>query len=259
MSHTLKTRLFFALSAALGVVILHGISFFTLAVCLYAAGTALIKAPLSVTYSAIILGGLSLLIAAGSGGPALIMIGALLVVLLSESPASRYLFSLCAAAILIEGSIHGLLPLIAALFIASPVNRDKWRTVILAGGAVLLLIITGIPSARENRFIVLQEVLCPEAVVWAMPAELNLGMPELILKAPGKEAVSLRLEVSAGGVRDNDPVGYVTSAGRRIPVYPGENTLIIEDPEFPVSIRISRPWKPFSHPVIHFYSAEATI
>lgn len=259
MSHTLKTRLIFALSAAIGVLILHGFSFFTLAVCLFAAGTALLKGPLSVTYSAIILGGLSLLLAGGSGGPALITIGALMAVLLSESPVSRYLFSLCAAAILIEGSIEGLLPLIAALFIASPVNRDKWRTLILAAGVVLLLIITGIPSAQENRILVLQEVLTTEAVVWPMPAELNLGMPELILKAPGKEPVSLRLEVSAGGVRDNDPVGYVTSAGRRFPVYPGENTLIIENPEFPVSIRISRPWKPFSHPVIHFFSAEATI
>lgn len=259
MLHTLKTRLLFALSASLAVLILHGFSFFTLAVCLYAAGTALIKGPLSITVSAIILGGLSLLIAVGSGGPALIMIGALLAVVLSESPASRYLFCICAAAILIEGSIVGLLPIIAALFIASPVNRDKWRTVILAGGVLLMLIITGIPSARENRFLVLQEALYPEAVVWHLPAELNLGMPELILKAPGKEAVSLRLEVSAGGVRDNDPVGYVTSARRRVPVYPGENTLIIEDPEFPVSIRICRSWKPFSHPVIHFYSAEAAI
>ena len=259
MSHTRRTRLFLALSAALGVLILHGFSFFALAVCLYAAGAAMVKGPLSITYSTIILGGLSLLFVSGSGGPALITIGALLAVVLSESSPSRYLFSLCAVSILIDGSIEGLLPLIAALLIAAPVNSNKWRTVILAGGCIVLLIVSGLPSTQENRFLVLQEVLYPEAVVWPLPAELNLGMPELILKAPGKEAVCLRLEVSAGGVRDNDPVGYVTSAERRIPVYPGENTIIIEEPRFPVSIRISRSWKPFSHPVIHFHSAEALI
>lgn len=259
MSHTRAAKLIFALSASLGVLILHGFSFFTMAVCLYAAGAVLIKGSRAVTYLVVIFGGLSLLYVNGSGGTALLTIGAVLAVALSESSTSRYLFSISAAAILIEGVIAGVLPLAAAILVASPVKRDKLRAVILAGGVSAVLIIYGLPSVQEHRFFVLHENLYQGAVNWPEPAELNLGMPELILQAPGAATARMTIKVSGGGVRDNNPVGYITSDDRRYPVYPGENTVIIDEPEFPVSIRITRSWKPFSHPVIHFKFAEASI
>ena len=259
MSPLLTSKLVFALSISLGVFILYGFSFFAIAVCLYAAGTALIKGPRAVNYAAVIFGGLSLLYAGGSPGAALLTIGAVLAVFLSDSAVSRYLFLLSATAILIEGGIEGILPLTAALLVASPVKREKWRAVILAAGISAMLIISGLPSIEEHRSLVLQELMIDGKVLWSAPAELNLSMPELILDAPGVDASCMTLKVSGGGVRDSLPVGYVSSDDRTYPVYPGENTLFIEVPEFPVTIRISRFWKPFSHPVIHFYSAEALI
>ncbi len=259
MSSILTGKFVFALSISLGVFILHGFSFFAIAVCLYAAGTVFIKGPRAVNYTAVILGGLSILFAGGSPGAALLTIGAVLAVVLSESPASRYLFFLSATAILIEGGIEGILPLTAAVLVASPVKRDKWRAVILAAGISVMLIISGLPSIEEKRSLVLQELMIDGKILWSAPAELNLSMPELILEAPGVDAACMTLKVSGGGVRDTNPVGYVISSDRNYPVYPGENTLFIEVPEFPVTIRISRSWKPFSHPVIHFYSAEALI
>lgn len=259
MSHTNTNRLIFALVISIAVFVLHGFSFFTIAICLYTAGTALLKGPRAVTYFTIISGGLSLLFVSGTGGPALLTIGAVLAVVLSDSAASRYLFFLSAAFILLTGAIDGILPLTAAVLVASVLKRGKWRALILAAGFSAVLIISGLPSVRERPILVLQEVLYQDAVIWSVPAELNLGMPELILEAPGKDPVCMTLTVYGGGVRDNDPVGYVTSDDRIFPVYPGENTLIIEEPEFPVSIRLSRSWKPFSHPVIHFVSAEAII
>lgn len=258
MSSILTTKLVFALSLSLGILILHGFSFFAIAVCLYASGTAFIKGHRVVTCAAVIFGGLSLLFFRGSPGAALLTIGAVLAVVFSDSAASRYLFFLSAAAILVEGRIEGILPLTAAVIVASPFKRDKWRSVIIAGG-VAVLIISGLPSIEEHRSLVLQELMIDGKVQWPEPAELNLSMPELILQAPGIDAACITLKVSAGGVRDSNPVGYVNSADRTYPVYPGENTVIIEVPEFPVTIRISRFWKPFCHPVIHFHSAEALI
>jgi len=254
-----KGKLVFALSISLGVFISHGFSIFAVAVCLYAAGTALIRNHRAVTIMAIISGGLSLLFVSGSGGPALLIIGAVLAVVFSNSTASRYLFSLSAAVILFSGAIEGIFPLTAAVLVASPVKRDKWRAVILAGGFSAVLIISGLPSSEDHHSLVLHESLYEGTVIWPSPAELNMGMPELILQAPAIDAVSMTLKMYAGGVRDSSPVGYVASAEREYPVYSGENTLIIDEPEFPVSIRISRSWRPFSHPVIHFYHAKALL
>jgi hypothetical protein len=259
MSRTHKVKIVFALSASLGVIILHGFSFFAMAVCLYAGGVALIKGTKAATFSAVVFGGLSLLFFNVSEGPALLAIGAVLAVVLSDSAPSRYLFFLSAAAILIDGAIEGMIPLTAAVLVASPVKRDKLRAVILAGGFFAVMIISGLPSIEQHRSLVSQQLLIDEKVLWPETVELNLSMPELILEAPGIDAEWITLKVSAGGVRDSNPVGYVTSAGRTFPVYPGENALIIEEPDFPVSIRISRFWKPFTHPVIHFNSAEASI
>ena len=258
MSHILKSKLFFALSISIGVLVLHGFSFFAIAACLYAAGTALVKGPRTVTYSAFIFGGVSLLFADNSQGSAMLMMGAVIAVVLSDSAVSRYLFFLSAAAILFDGAIQGILPLTAALLVASHVKRVKLRTIILAGGVFAVLIFSGLPSAREQRILVLQEVMSQGAVIWPARAELNLSMPELILQAPGTTPSRLTVTLHGGGVRDNDPVGYITSDDRTFPLYSGENILVIEQPEFPVSIRISRSWKPFFHPVIHFDSAEAS-
>jgi len=258
MSHTLKSRFIFALSISIGVFILHGFSFFAIAACLFAAGTALTKSNRAVTYSAIIFGGLSLLFANGGEGSAMLVIGAAIAVVLSDYAVSRYLFFLSAAAIMIDGAIEGMLPLTAALLVASYFKRAMFRTAILAGGVFAVMIISGLPSAREQRILVLQEVMSQGAVLWPARAELNFSIPELILQAPGTTPSRLTVTVHGGGVRDNDPVGYITSDDRTFPVYSGENILVIEQPEFPVSIRINRFWKPFTHPVIHFDSAEAS-
>lgn len=259
MSNIRTAKLFIALSVTVGVLISHGFSIFVMAICLYAAGTALIKGPRAVTFIAVFLGGLSLLSFGSSQGPLMIAAGAAFAVVFSVSAVSRYCFFLSAAAVLLSGRIEGMVPLAAACLAASPVKRDKWRAIILAMGLCAVLIISGLPSTAEHRYLVSQEVLIEDGVIWSEPAELNLGMPELLLRAPGAEAACMTLKVSAGGVRDSNPVGYVTSADRTFPVYPGENTLVIEEPVFPVSIRISRSWKPFYHPVIHFEFAEVSL
>lgn len=254
-----KGKLVLALSISLGVFISHGFSVFAISFLLYAAGTAFIKGCREVTIIAVVSGGLSLLFVSGSGGPAMLIIGAVIAVAFSDWVFSRYLFSLSAAVILVSGTLAGLIPLAVAFLAAAHLQRDKLRIILLAGGMLAVLMISGLPSMTEHRSIVSQELLIDGKVLWPEPAELNLGMPELILQAPGIDAVSMTLKIYAGGIRDNDPVGYVASADRTYPIYSGENTLIIEEPEFPVSILMSRSWKLFSHPVIHFVSAEALI
>ncbi|MEN8208637.1 MAG: hypothetical protein ABFR50_05220 [Candidatus Fermentibacteria bacterium] len=254
-----KGNLLFALSISLGVFILHGFSFFTIAVSLYSAGTALVRGNRAVTVISIIAGGLALLFVRTGGASALLMTGAVFAVLFSDRIISRYLFALSSAAILFSGVLSGIIPLAASLIAASHVKSDKWRAAVLAGGILGVLIIFGPPSTYIHRSAVSEELLAEGQVIWPAPSELNLGMRELFLEAPGIEPDCITLKVYAGGVRDNDPVGSAISGDRVFSVYPGENTLIIEEPEFPISIKITRTWKPFSHPVIFFEYAEASI
>ncbi len=257
MRTTGKLVLATAVSAA--VIISHGFSFFAIAVCLYAAGTALIRGPEAVTFLAFLAGGISLISFGSSLGPALLTAGAVLAVLFSASAVSRFLFCLSAIAVLFSGTIEGTVPLAAAVLMSSPVRREWWRSLILAGGLMATLLISGLPSNEEHRIFVSEEVLIDNGLIWPGPVELNLSMPQIVLYAPGMDIAEITLHVSAGGVRDHDPVGYAASGDSTFPVYPGENILLIEEPEFPVSIRISRPLKPFNHQVIHFDYGEASL
>ncbi len=257
MQTTGKLVLASAVSAA--AIISHGFSFFSMAVCLYAAGTALLRGPRAVTLLAVTLGGFSLLSFGSGPGPALLTAGAVLAVAFSASTISRLLFCLSAAAVLFYGTIEGMIPIAAALFLASPLSRERWRSLMLAGGLMATLLISGLPSNEEHRIFVSEEVLIDNGLIWPGPVELNLSMPQIVLYAPGMDIAEMTLHVSAGGVRDHDPLGYAASGDSTFPVYPGENILLIEEPEFPVSIRISRPWKPFNHPVIHFDYGEASL
>ncbi|MCD4702252.1 MAG: hypothetical protein K8S24_10395 [Candidatus Aegiribacteria sp.] len=252
-------KLVLAISVSVGILISHGFSVFAVAVCLYAAGTAFLRGQQSVTMITVFLGGLSILSFGGSLGPALLTAGAAFAVVFSVSTVSRYLFFLSAAAVLFSGAIEGIAPLTAAALVAATVKRERWRAMILTGGLLAVLIISGLPTAPEYRFSVSEEVLVENGVIWPEPAELNLGRPRLLLQAPLTDYTEMTFQVSAGGVRDSSPVGHVASADRIFPVYPGENTILIEEPEFPVSILISRSWKPFTHPVIHFVFGKASL
>ena len=259
MSNTTKGKLVLALSVSAALFISYGFSIFALAVSLYATGTALLKGPRAVTLIAVFLGGLSLLSFNSSLSPVLLTTGAALAVAFSVSTVARYFFFLSAAAILFSGAIEGIAPLTAAALTAAPVKKQKWRAIILAGGLSAVLIISGLPLAPEYRFSVSEEVLTENGVIWQEPVELNLSRPQLLLQVPRVDFTRMTVQVSAGGVRDSRPVGYVASADSIYPVHPGENTILIEEPDFPVSIRISRQWKPFTHPVIHFVFGEASL
>jgi hypothetical protein len=133
------------------------------------------------------------------------------------------------------------------------------RCIIVASGISLMVVLSGLPLAHAPSPITSQEVLTGNGVMWGEPAELHLGCPELLLRNRERSVSGLTIRASAGGVRDTSIIGFAISSDRIFPVYPGENTIRIEEPEFPVLIRMSRDWKPFTHPVIHFVSAGASI
>ena len=258
MSHTQTGKLVLALSVAAAVFILHGFSFFTIAVLFYAVGTAFLKGRYAVTSITVFLGGLSIL-SCGSLGPALITVGAVLAIAFSDSALARYLLFLSVAAIFLSGAVECMMSLLAAALAASMLKKEIWRLMILAAGFSAVLIISGLPNPHEYPLLVSEEVLTDNGVTWPWMTELNLSVPELLFMDPGEDITSITLRVSAGGVRDSSPVGFAISADRIFPVHSGENVILIEEPEFPVSIQIYRQWQPFTHPVIHFHSAEASL
>ena len=258
MSRIQICKLVLALSAAAAVLILHGFSFFVAAVFFYAAGAAFVRGQQAVTSITVLLGGLSV-ISCGNLGYALIAVGAILAISFSNSAVSRYLFLLSMAAIFLSGAVEGTAPILAAALAASMLKKELTRLTILATGISAVLIISGLPQPHEYPSTVSEELLTDNGVVWPWMSELNLSMPELLMQDPRKEIASVTLHVSAGGVRDSKPVGLVISADRTFPIYSGEDVILIEEPGFPISIRISRQWQPFTHPVIHVHSAEASL
>jgi hypothetical protein len=258
MSHTQTCKLVFTLSFAAAVFILHGLSFFTTAVFFYAAGTAFVKGQKTLILLTVFLCGLSVL-SCDSLGPSLLTVGAVLAISFSDFSISRYLFLLSVSAIVLSGVIEGIVPLLAAALAASLLKKELWRLVILAAGFSAVLIISGLPNPDEYPLAVCEEVLTDNGVLWTWTSELDLSMPELLIKDPHKDISNITLQLSAGGVRDSIPVGFVISGNRAFPVRSGENIVLIDEPQFPVSIRMSRHWELFTHPVIHVDSAEASL
>jgi len=259
MQNTHSVKIAIALSAGMAVFILHGFSFLTAAVLMYAGGAVFIRCRLAAEAAVILTGGFAVLSIAESTGPVILATGAVLALACSRSAVSRYFFLLCAAAVAISGAIEGMIPLIIALAAAAFMKDAMLRCIILAAGLSAVLLISGLPRSHEYPFSEPRVILAGDTVLWQEPLELNLGSPEMILKYPHMNVTEVTLHVSAGGVRDSDPVGYAYSGSSIIPISSGEHAILFQQPEFPVYVRISREWKPFTHPVIHFRSAEAAL
>lgn len=219
---TNRDRLLLSGAAAAGILLTRGIDPLSVAACFLAAGFLFYSGGRRVLAASVLLGGLSLLVRTDGFAAVLILAAALSAMTASEYIVSRSAFFLSVAGVVLSGSLTGVVPLASR------------------------------PAARHA-----DEYFVRGGIAWDHSDRLDLSTPRLVLEAGDSEPVNIRILLSAGGVRDDEPVGFVLAGDTSFPVPPGEVRIRMNEPVFPVSVVLSRRWKPMNHPVIHFIGAEA--
>ncbi|MFO8183562.1 MAG: hypothetical protein R6U39_05255 [Candidatus Aegiribacteria sp.] len=239
------------------MLLLRGIDALSLSACFLAAGILFYSGPARVLAACVLLGGLSLLVRTDGFAAALLLAGALSAMACSECVISRSAFLLSVAAAILSGSLTGLVPLgiaaAAAVFPAASINRSAF----IGAGLAASVAAGGIPLASPPAARRAEEYFVRGGIAWEHSERLDLSAPALVLEAGEAEPADLRILLSAGGVRDDEPVGFVMAGDTSFPVPSGEVRIRMNEPVFPVSVVLSRRWKPMNHPVIHFIGAEA--
>jgi hypothetical protein len=209
--------------------------------------------------ASVLFGGLSFL----SGDPALsavlILTAPIPAMIGSRGKLSRVFFLASGVTAVLTGDIPGSIPLIPALLVCAFLPGAFTRGLAAAAGILLMVLLSGLPGPASRDYAYASGVIDGTVVRWEYEESVDLSNPVLILRSGDIQVRRLSIMLSAGGTRDPLPVGEVVSGTSILPVMPGDNSLEIHRPVFPVRIAVSRRWSPFNHPVIHFIDAEARI
>ena len=250
MSAIRPERLLLIGLASAAVLLLRGISGFTVSWVLLFMGISFVNKQNNITCISIIAAGISLITGDANAGAALILTGSIFGIVGSNSLISRIAFFASFSVILIEGSITGLIPLFVASIPAFLFKCTKWRFIALSGGIVAGLLICGLPVASTYGLLVNNEILSENAVIWPNPVSANLNHPVVLLEAENIDNTDMVIEISAGGVRDTSALGVLETGGQTHRIMPGRNLFRLREAASPIVIKLTREWQPFNHPVI---------
>ncbi len=255
MSVIRPDRLLLAGFASAALLILRGISGFTVSWALLFIAISLVKKQNRITFISLLFAGISLITGDVNAGTALVLIGSLFGIAGSDSLLPRVAYFASFSVILIEGSITGILPLFILSFPALLFRKDRWRYFAMAGGIIAGLLICGLPEALTYRVLAHDEIISENAVNWPDPISANLNHPVVMLEALNIDNADLLIEIEAGGVRDSSPMGVIETGEQTHQIMPGSNVFRIREASFPAVITLTRKWQPFNHPVIWIQKA----
>ncbi|MBN2607630.1 MAG: hypothetical protein JXA64_00830 [Candidatus Fermentibacteraceae bacterium] len=239
--------------------LLRGPSLLAGSACLLTAGLLTYRGVRIALVAALFLGGLSLMARRPSAMAALLITGSMIAMAGSDRIISRVLILASTGLTFASGALDDLLPLVPAVLAAAFLPGARRRGAVEGAGLVLMLLAAGLPAASDRNVARGWERIEGGTAEWTHDEPLDLATPVLVLDAGEERFQHLSLTMSAGGTRDRLPVGMVVSGDSTLPVMPGDNTLEIDHPDFPVTVLLTREWKPFNHPVIHFIRAEAGV
>jgi len=201
---------------------------------------------------------LSICVAAarGFGFPAAAWAAALLPVAFAPGkvdPGPVSVIFLGIAAVTPGSGLFTVLVAVSALLVVWHSKGILWRgagtlsTVICAG-----LLLFGPPEAEPYGIPPAQETHKEAATIWEHVPSLDSASPSVYFRTGG--GGTFLISVEAGGIRDTDPVGTIRAGDREIRIQEGESTHKIElcASDSSVVVEMTRSWRPFEHPVIHF-------
>jgi hypothetical protein len=160
---------------------------------------------------------------------------------------------LCIAAVAPASGVFTVLVAVSALLVVWHSREAIWRGVGVLSTAICAgLLFFGLPVAQPPGLRPVQESYRESATVWENVPSLDSGKPSLYFRTAGGGAFLISVE--AGGIRDTEPVGVIRVGEREILIRNGVSIheLELEAPDSIVVIEMTRPWRPFEHPVIHF-------
>ncbi len=226
---------------------------------LFLAGVFLYRGRPHVLAAALILACFSMIAPQSTSGAALLLFGGLLLLSSSKDIPASVPVVLSVSWVALAGEISGLAALVPACFAALLCRRIWMRAGVLYLGLAISVLVSGLPRCLVPAPGHADAQLRENSVSWSFTGPLDLENPKILLEAQGVPSDSLEITVSAGGTRDDEPLGRITSGGTSAAIMPGISTVRILSPVFPVEVEMTRDWKPFNHPVIHFLGAESSL
>jgi hypothetical protein len=97
-----------------------------------------------------------------------------------------------------------------------------------------------------------QEIHLEGSSVWRHVASLDGSNPSVRFRTGGEGTFSIAVDV--GGVRDTCSVAVIRAGGTEVHLAGGASTVEIpvETGDGDVTVEMTRGWRPFEHPVVHF-------
>jgi len=241
------------------VALVRGPSLLAGSLCLLTAGILTYRGVRIALAASFFLGGLSMMAGPPSIMAALLMTGSMIALAGSDRIISRVLILASTGLAIASGALDNLFLLFPAVLAAVFLPRAWQRGAAEGAGLAVMLLAAGLPAAADPNIAHASESIEEGTAEWIHSEPMDLATPVLVLEAGEEKIEHLSLILSAGGTRDQLPVGLVVSGESTMPVMPGDNTLEIRNPDFPVTVLLTRGWKPFNHPVIHLICAEARV
>ena len=155
--------------------------------------------------------------------------------------------------VFIDGRAAGMEVYLPVLVVAAVLPRLHARRALLLAGMAVVPLAGGLPRPSLPGARVVQERYRGEETVWEGPVSIRLGDPELLLRCGEPGAVSL--DLGAGGVRDDGPVGLVVTDLMALPVTAGRETLQVRQTSGWVMVTLERGYRTRTHPVVHLFGA----
>lgn len=240
----------------LAVPVVRGLDALSLSICALAAGALLERDRGPMPAAALLACGLALIFSSEAASSALLLSVPVWSLWSSDRMPCRILYAGAVLLAFLHGSVINVLPLVPAAAVAVFLGR-RWRRGTVLGAAMVIVLALGrMPVARTPYIAHASETVLDGGVSWSRDSSLDLSSPVLYLDGEADWDGILRIEYSAGGVREPGPVASVTSGDTTVLMMSGGSLLEIECRGFPVRIELLRGWKPFNHPVVHFLGAE---
>jgi hypothetical protein len=210
-------------------------------------------------FSALLLG----IAALSAGRPLftpLVIAAAAAVTVFSGSRICRAAAALAIVLSLLSGSVTALWALTAAAAVSVFLGNRLLRSAVYALSMILGILISGLPgaSAPPGHTAVLERH-SDSTVHWDYAQSLDASAPGALLRTCGLPGDTLYIVLDAGGIRDTTALGTLSAGQWKLPVTPGRQTYAVpHDGRDPVIMEMTRPWRPFEHPVIHFVNASTS-
>ena len=114
------------------------------------------------------------------------------------------------------------------------------------------LLFFGLPGVESSGIPTAQEMHRQGSTVWKHVPSLDSGSPSVSFRI--SRGGTILISIEAGGIRDTDPVGMIRVGEREIRIHEGFSTheIELEASDSTVVVEMTRSWRPFEHPVIHF-------